>query len=245
MPNQKRKAPKISVEEFINLNDPKTIGKAAAAQAAADLIQDGMLVGLGTGSTANFFIDSLIQRVQNGLKIMAVATSFRSLQRAQKGGIPILEIETLSEIDIAVDGADEIDYQKQMIKGGGGALLREKIVASMSKERVVIVDSSKLVDHLGRFPLPVELIPFAWRATVKKIEDAGYRGDLRKNKEGNPFVTDNGNWIYDIALSYPCLNPEKEDQILKNIPGILETGFFLRLAGPVVVGFPDEKVEIR
>ena len=143
--------------------------KQAVGHKAADLIQDGMLVGLGTGSTVFYFIEKLIERVKDGLHIRAVSSSLRSAELASKGGIPLIDINTLSHLDITVDGADEIDHEKRMIKGGGGALLREKIVASMSKEMIVVVDESKLSAKLGRCKLPVEVIPFAHEVTHKKI----------------------------------------------------------------------------
>lgn len=217
---------------------PTQRAKQAAGYAAADLIEDGMLVGLGTGSTAAYFIERLIQRTKEGLSISAIATSQRSEQQAREGGIPIIDINTVTELDITVDGADEIDHQKRMIKGGGGALLREKIVASMSREMVVIVDEKKVVDQLGAFPLPIEVVPFAHPATLHKIQKLGYKGAFRKQENGNFYVTDNGNFIIDIHLGRDS-NPEKDNDTLRNIPGVVETGFFFNLAGRVIVGHAD------
>ena len=214
--------------------------KHAAAKAAADLIQDGMCVGLGTGSTATYFIDYLIDRQKrSGLKIKAVASSERSAKQARDGGIPLSDINTLTSVDIAVDGADEIDHHKRMIKGGGGALLREKIVASMSREMVVIVDESKVVKQLGSFPLPLEITPFAFTATLFKICSLGYRGAMRLKQDGHYYATDNGNYIIDITFPKKCADPEKDQQILRAIPGVLETGFFFGMAGRVLIGHPN------
>jgi ribose 5-phosphate isomerase A len=220
-------------------------GKEAVGRAAANLIEDGMVVGLGTGSTAHFFIAALGERCRQGLRIRGVATSEASLKQAQAEGIPTVSLDELSTlIDLDVDGADEIDHQKRMIKGGGGALVREKIIASTSKEMVVIVDSSKVVDRLGKFPLPVEIIPFGHKATIQKLRDLGYQGVLRRDKSGEIYVTDNHNYIYDIQFPQPTDDPERHDQVIQGIPGVVDTGFFFGLAGRVLVGHPDGKVKI-
>jgi len=221
------------------------VAKEAAGKAAADLVNNGMFVGLGTGSTAAYFIKALGERCRDGLEVQAVATSKASFLLAQDECIPM--VEDLSEIvmlDITVDGADEIDKKKRMIKGGGGALLREKIIASMSQEMIVVVDEAKLVNHLGGVPLPVEIIPFAYQATIDKIERLGYSGSLRMSKGKRPYVTENHNYIFDIRFSLPCLDPESDEHALKGIPGVVETGFFLNLAGRVIVGYKDGKVKI-
>ena len=226
---------------MITSNTPSKndIAKEAAGKRAADFVKDGMVVGLGTGTTATFFIKYLGVRCQEGLKITAVASSNQSFNLAKSCGIPLLNVDEVVVVDLTVDGADEIDDQKRLIKGGGGALLREKILAYMSKEMVVIVDSTKKVEHLGRFPLPVEISSFAFPATIHHLEKQGYKPALRKTKEGKWFVTDNGNMIVDIQLTFPCLYPEKENEIIKNIPGIIETGFFFHLARRVLIGYPD------
>ncbi|MES2122492.1 MAG: ribose-5-phosphate isomerase RpiA [Chlamydiota bacterium] len=212
---------------------------------AAEFVKEGMRVGLGTGSTAHFFIERLIQRCKEGLKISAIATSKQSHKMAQEGGIPLLDAEQVTELDLTVDGADEIDSQKRMIKGGGGALVREKIIAAMSKELIVIVDASKLVHNLGKVKLPVEIVSFATRATIHHIDKAGFRGDFRKNADGTRFSTDNNNAIFDIHLPLPCENPEKIHQTLIAIPGVVDTGFFFHLAGRVIVGFADGQVVVK
>ncbi len=218
--------------------------KKRAGEKAAEFIQDGMVVGLGTGSTVSYFISCLIERCKQGLKIKTIASSNRSLDQAKAGGIPIIDINTLSSIDITVDGADEIDPQKQMIKGGGGALLREKIVASMSKEMVVIVDESKLVPKLGGCKLPVEIVPFGLKATIHKLEKFGYRGTLRL-ASGSPYCTDNGNFLLDLHLDPAKVNPFADHERIISIPGVVDTGFFLNLAGRVVVGFSDGQIVVQ
>jgi ribose 5-phosphate isomerase A len=226
------------------MQDRLASAKQAAGRAAAEFIRDGMYVGLGTGTTAAYFIEALIDRHRAGLNITTVATSKRSEQLALQGGLPMTDINTISQLDMTVDGADEIDKEKRMIKGGGGALLREKVIASMSKEMVVIVDSSKVVDYLGKFHLPVEIIPFAHHWIIKKLSVLGYSGNLRKTEKGGIYITDNGNYIYDIDLHYPCLHPEQNHMQIRSVAGVVDTGFFFKLAGRVVVGYPDGQVKI-
>lgn len=217
--------------------DLEKIKKLAGYQAAA-LVKEGMIVGLGTGSTAKYFIEKLIERKENeNLNIQTVSSSTSSLNQAKKGNLNILDINKIDTIDLTVDGADEIDLQKRMIKGGGGALLREKIVASMSREMVVIVDESKQVTLLGHKKLPVEVIPFACMTTLRKIQKRGLSAQFRTQREGSKelFITDNGNYIIDIHFNALLEDPEKEHALLKEIPGVVETGFFFHLAGRVIV----------
>jgi ribose 5-phosphate isomerase A len=227
--------------EFMNQEEIK---KSVGYQ-AAHLIEDGMLIGLGTGSTVYYFIEKLIERVSLGLKIKAVSSSSKSTKQAADGGIPLIEIDAIDYLDITVDGADEIDSQKRMIKGGGGALLREKIIASMSKEMIVVVDDSKLSSHLGKHKLPVEVVPFAHQVTLRKIQKLGFNAKFRKSENNTLFVTDNQNYIIDISYNKSIENPEQDHQILKSIPGVVETGFFFHLAGRVIVGFSDGQVIIK
>lgn len=219
--------------------------KKAVGYRAATFVHDGMRVGLGTGTTAFFFIERLIQRCKEGLKIQALATSDHSLLMAKKGGIPILDETQITSLDLTVDGADEIDPQKRMIKGGGGALTREKIVASMSKEMIVIVDESKCVSALGKSKLPVEILPFAKQATLHHITKAGYRAEFRKKTDGSLFVTDNQNLIVDIHFDSVREHPERDHELLIHIPGVVDTGFFFHLAGRVIVGFADGQVVVK
>ncbi|MFS8563746.1 MAG: ribose-5-phosphate isomerase RpiA [Rhabdochlamydiaceae bacterium] len=216
--------------------------KKAAGQKAAQLVLDGMIVGLGTGTTAYWFIHSLIPLCKK-INIQAVATSSASLEQARKGGIPLLDVNTITSIDITVDGADEIDPERRMIKGGGGALLKEKIIASMSKEVIVIIDETKLVPKLGKCKLPVEIVPFGVQSTIHKLEQQGFSGTLRKDKNGI-YKTENGNYIYDIHLDPNKTHPAEDHERLIQIPGVIETGFFLNLATQVIVGFLDGTVRL-
>lgn len=219
------------------------IAKKAAAKIAADHVKEGMRVGLGTGSTATYFISFLAERCRNGLRIQAVATSLQSAEKARQEGIPLVDINTLITLDLSVDGADEIDREKRMIKGGGGALLREKIVGAMSNEYLIIVDEGKMVKHLGKFPLAIEISPFGYSATLEKLEEKGYRSRLRMKSLDEIYVTDNGGYITDIQLRFPCLDPEKEDEQLKKIPGVLETGLFYRMVDKVIVGYGNGRCD--
>lgn len=221
----------------------ETMAKKAAGQKAVEFVKDGMLVGLGSGTTSFYFIESLGERCREGLQIQALATSEKSKLQALAGGIPLLEDNVPSQLDIAVDGADEIDGAKRMIKGGGGALLREKIIAAMSKQRVVIIDESKYVKKLGKFPLAVEIIPFAYQATLKHLEDLGYRGSLRQSNEA-PYLTDHHNYIFDIVFRQGIDDALEEALRLKSIPGVIETGLFINLANIIIMGCFDGRVEI-
>lgn len=209
--------------------------KRAAAIKAAELIEDGMCLGLGSGSTVYFFMQELIKRCNEGLNITAACSSLATRQMAEEGGIKL--IDEFVTLDLTIDGADEIDPKKRMIKGGGGALLREKIIASSSAEMVVIVDKSKCVEKLGQGKLPLEIAPFGARATAEKIP---FEGAFRMQDE-TLYITDNGNYIYDVYFSG---DPEDVEIQLRSIPGVLETGFFFSLAGRVIIGQSDETVEV-
>lgn len=217
--------------------------KAIAAKAALSFIKDGMKVGLGTGSTAEFFIRELALLCNKGLKIQALATSKASHHLAETLHIPLMDPQNTISLDVVVDGADEVDAQKNMIKGGGGALLFEKIVAAMAKEMIVIVDESKVVTQLGAFPLPLEISPYAYQATFHHLEKAGYAPKIRKTSFGH-FLTDSGHMTFDLQLTSPITDPYALDRSLKSIPGVLETGLFLRLATKVIVGHPNETVTL-
>ncbi|MFI5344149.1 MAG: ribose 5-phosphate isomerase A [Chlamydiales bacterium] len=225
---------------------PIIIAKKAAGETAADLIKDGMLVGLGTGSTASFFIEALGKKCrEERLQITAVATSMQSTRQAKAAGIPLLDDNQIVTLDLTVDGADEIDPHKNMIKGGGGALLREKILAKSSHEMVVIVDETKLVDHLGSFPVPVEIAIFSYRSTLNRLIENGYDGKMRHNRDQSLHVTDSGHYIIDIQFQEPILDPALESRQLKEIPGVLETGLFFNIAGRVIVGYEDGFAKIN
>lgn len=211
--------------------------KRAAAEHAAALVQRRMIVGLGTGTTVHYFIDALADRVREGLDIRAVVTSIDSQQRAGQGGIPLVDdLET--ELDLAIDGADEIDPELNCIKGRGGALLREKIVAHASRRFVLIADASKLVDRLGAVPVPIEILPFLWHVTKRSIESLGGRAELRM-AGGQPFRTDNLNYILDTV--FPRIDPDLP-AMLHSIPGVLEHGIFRGVASGALIGLADGQV---
>lgn len=212
-------------------------GKKNAALRAVEAVKDGMRLGIGTGSTVHYFIQALIEKVGQGLNIEAVASSEASKLLAQKGGIPLMDEREFTMLDLTVDGADEIDAAGRMIKGGGGALCREKILASSSKDLFIIVDASKVVKKLGKRKLPVEILPFGLKATVDKIEKCGFKGALRKGH------TDNGNVLFDITLPSLLANPEETHNILVNIPGVVETGLFFHVVKKVFVGHLSGTVE--
>lgn len=222
-----------------------TQSKKAVGELAAQLIEPGMRVGLGTGSTATFFIKALGKRVKEGLKVVCAASSDTSLALARSLSIPLIQDEEIEELDVTVDGADEIDPNKNMIKGGGGALFREKILAFASKEMIVIIDDSKWVERLGSFPLPVEVSSFGIASTLKALKAYAPDGMLRKKKDGALFITDNQNYIFDFSPSPSIPLNEDFEHKLKKIPGVIETGLFLGYAGRVIVGFEDRQPEIR
>lgn len=177
--------------------------KEIAGRKAAEYVKDGMVVGLGTGSTAKFMVDAVGELVKNGMKIQGVPTSRATEAQARELGIPLLDINEVDHIDLAIDGVDEIDPQFNATKGGGGALFREKVVASLAKEVIWIMDESKLVDALGAFPLPIEVVPYGYTIVFKKMEEYGFNPKMRMNGE-ELFVTDNGNYIIDLQLGVPA-----------------------------------------
>lgn len=218
--------------------------KEAACRAAAKLVRDGEIVGLGTGSTAHFAVVALGERVKAGLKIIGIPTSVQTGELARAVGIPLTTLDEHPEIDITIDGADEIDPQLRLIKGGGGALLREKVIAAASKKMVVVVDSSKVVPVLGKFPLPIEVISFARTVVEKKIVSLGGSPKLRAKPDGSPFITDNGNQILDCSFG-KIDDPAALALILSDTPGIVEHGLFIGLAKLALVGRGDRVEELR
>jgi ribose 5-phosphate isomerase A len=214
--------------------------KRQAAARALEHVQDGMKLGLGTGSTAKHFVELLGERVRAGLKILGVPTSEATRQQAAECGIPLTTLDEVDRLDLTVDGADEIDHALDVIKGGGGALLREKIVAAASDRMIVIADESKWVEALGRFPLPVEVIPFGLAATQRAIGKAfaetGNSGQMvvRPGKDGHVFVTDGGHWIVDAHLGR-IMDAPRLAGLLTSIPGVVEHGLFIGLAGTAVL----------
>ena len=222
--------------------DPVALKRAAAAR-ALDYIEDGMKLGLGTGSTADLFLELLAERIRGGLAIIGTPTSERTADHARRLGIPLAELDSLGRLDLAVDGADEADGNLDLIKGGGGALLREKIVAASAARFVVIADESKFVDPLGSFPLPVEVVPFGHISTRGRIrqtaQDLGYEDvtlQLR-GKDGEAFRTDNGNYIYDCAFG-AITNAQLLATSLSVTPGIVDHGLFVGMASALVLAGP-------
>ena len=217
--------------------------KRQAAEQALNYVEDGMKLGLGTGSTAAKFIELLGAKVRSGLKVVCVPTSEATRAQAAALNIPLTTLDQTPVLDLTVDGADEIDEELRLIKGGGGALLREKIVAVASDRVVIIADNSKRVEVLGRFPLPLEVVPFGLAATQRLIAqlaaDSGCEGDikLRLGTDGKPFVTDNGNHILDCAFG-AIDDPEALDDALKLVPGLVESGLFLGVADVGIIAGP-------
>ena len=208
--------------------------KELAAQKSLDFVEDGMVVGLGTGSTATRFIKLLGERVQRGLKIRGIASSKTTKRLAESLSIPIVDFQQCPEIDVAIDGADEIAPGLALIKGGGGALLHEKIVASASKRFIVIADSSKVVTRLGKFPLPVEVIPTAAPVVSRKVVDKGIRPTIRRLKTGSEFITDEGNIILDCECG-EIQDPDALAAFIRSIVGVVEHGLFLHMAERALV----------
>jgi ribose 5-phosphate isomerase A len=218
--------------------------KRAAAARAIEFVRPGMRLGLGTGSTAYHFVDLLGESVRKGLKVVAVPSSEATRAQAAGLGIPLTTLDDTPELDLTVDGADEIAPDLTLIKGGGGALLREKIVAAASAKMIVIADQSKWVAVLGRFPLPVEIAPFGAtatrRAVATAIAEAGCPGTttVRQGQNGHAFVTDGGHWLLDAALQR-IADPQALATRLSAVPGVMEHGLFIGLAGAAILGGPD------
>lgn len=223
--------------------DPQLEQKRAAARRAAELVRDGMLLGLGSGSTAELWLAELAGRVRAGLRVRGVPTSRRTERLAQAAGLSLTTLEAEPRLDLAVDGADEVERQSLcLIKGRGGALLREKLVAAASDRRVIVVDQSKLVPALGRGPLPVEVVPFGWRQTLGRLEQLGAQVNLRQ-VDGRPFVSDEGNYVVDCAFG-PIDDPAALAARIKALLGVVEHGLFVGLADRVVVAGPGVVEEL-
>ena len=218
--------------------------KELAARDSLRFVQDGQIVGLGTGSTAAYFVRFLGEKVQQGLKIKGIPTAVRTRELAASLGIPLTTLDEYQQIDVTIDGADEFDPKLRLIKGGGGALLREKVVASASKKLVIIADSSKQVATLGRFPLPVEVVRFAQALVTKKIQALGATVKLRQGADGKPFVTDEGHHLLDCSFG-EIDDPPALARVLSDMPGVMEHGLFIGMASEALVGKGDEVVEVR
>ncbi|WP_419954380.1 ribose-5-phosphate isomerase RpiA [Neobacillus niacini] len=216
------------------MNEKKEVGEKAV-----EYVKDGMVVGLGTGSTVFYTITKLGQLVQQGLSIKGVPTSEQTKQLAIQLGIPLVSFNEIEQIDVAIDGADEVDSELNLIKGGGGALLREKIIAAAAKTFIVVADSDKNVDTLGTFPLPIEVVPFGYEMTAKHIRKLGGSPKLRK-KDGAPYRTDNGNYIIDSNFQEITQSRELEKN-LNLIPGVVDNGLFVDMAD-IVITIKDNKL---
>lgn len=234
-----------------NTLSPIDTAKFIAAKRATQFVENGMKVGLGTGSTAAWLVKCLGEQVrEDGLRIKGVPTSARTAELAREVGIEVISLDEAKWLDLTIDGADEYDGNLNLIKGGGGALLQEKIVATSSDRMVVIADASKAVESLGSFPLPVEVVPFGWQTTRMLLEEAligmdvlGRTVSLRMNGEA-PYYTDEGNHILDLHLNR-IGNPRQLSLILNQIPGVVENGLFLDICDAVVIGYGDGRVEVR
>jgi len=230
-------------------NSPQDEAKrAAAAKAIESFLQDGMTIGLGSGTTSRFFVRILGERVKDGLRVVGVPSSKSTGELAQEVGIPLADLNDVEQLDLTIDGADEIDAKGRMIKGGGANLLWEKIVASASRKMVAIVDESKKVQRLGRFPLPIEVVPFAWRSTERHLQNlfkrngyADVRIDVRGGTE-KPLITDSGHYLLDCHLQ-AIADPESLALNLNQIPGVVEHGLFIGIATDAAVGQADGTAE--
>jgi ribose 5-phosphate isomerase A len=218
--------------------------KEAAARASLHFVRDGNVVGLGTGSTAAYAVRFLGEQVRAGLKIRGIPTSVHTKELAAGVGIPLTTLDEFQQIDVTIDGADEFDPQLHLIKGGGGALLREKIIASASRQLVIIADSSKQVAVLGKFPLPVEVIPFAQPLVAKRITALGAAVKPRQDAKGNPFVSDEGHHILDCSFGQ-IPDPPALARTLSDMPGVVEHGLFIDLATVVLLAQDEKVTELR
>ncbi|MBF2453806.1 ribose-5-phosphate isomerase RpiA [Listeria seeligeri] len=217
--------------------------KKIAGEKACEWVKDGMVVGLGTGSTVYYTIEKLGELVQQGLKITGVATSEQTARQAEKLGIPLKSLNDVAEIDITIDGADEVNGAFQGIKGGGGALLREKMVAEASRLNIWVVGEEKLVDSLGNFPLPLEVIPFGWKQIQRSLEKEGIQTTLRKQQNKEIYQTNNGNYILDI-VNQTFINPVEWQEKLAQIPGVVEQGLFLNYVDIIICGKANGEIKL-
>ncbi|MBC2329124.1 ribose-5-phosphate isomerase RpiA [Listeria swaminathanii] len=217
--------------------------KKIAGEKACEWIKDGMIVGLGTGSTVYYTIEKLGDMVAKGLQITGVATSEETAKQAEKLGIPLKSLNDVTEIDVTIDGADEIDADFQGIKGGGGALLREKMVANASLKNIWVVSEEKLVRNLGEFPLPLEVIPFGWKQIQRELEKDDIETNLRKQSSGVVYVTNNGNYILDI-VNQTFTDTAMWQEKLAQIPGVMEHGLFLDYVDMIICGKANGEIEL-
>ena len=221
--------------------------KRVAGRRAAELVADGMTLGLGTGSTVFFFLERLAERIRDeGLTLRGVPTSLDTERKAREMGIPLVGLDQVEGLDLTVDGADEIDGRFDMIKGGGGALLREKVVASITRREVVVVGPEKLVERLGTtFELPVEVVPFALPVVARRLAALGCEPRLRAPRDGGDYRTDNGNAVLDCRFPEGIRDAPATELAILTVPGVVECGLFIGLAHVLVIGHADGRAEVR
>lgn len=215
--------------------------KRAVARRAAELVRDGMMLGLGTGSTAKHLLYALAERMKDGLRFTGVPTSETTKKLALELKIPVVEIDEAEQIQLAIDGADEITSELNLMKGGGGAFLQEKMVAFAAEKFVVIGDETKLVDHLGKFPLPVEIVPYGIERIKRHITSTGCKRVSLRYRNDTIYVTDHGHFVLDCHFDI-ISNPARLNVTLKEIPGVVETGLFLGMADTAIIGYADGKI---
>jgi ribose 5-phosphate isomerase A len=224
---------------------PKDLMKKNVGEYAATFVQPGTVIGIGTGTTAYWMIMTLGRQVKQGFVLTAVPTSRQTEQLAREQGIPLTTLNDVDRLALTIDGADEVDPALQLIKGGGGALLQEKMVAAASERMLVIADEQKMVSRLGKFPLPVEVIPFGWKQVQRKIAALGCPQSVLRLKDGQPLITDNGHFILDAHFG-EIDDAHALGEALHDIPGVVEHGLFIGLATEILVGYADGSVkEIR
>lgn len=216
--------------------------KRLVGKEAVSLIQQDMTIGIGSGSTVFYFIEALGEKVRNGFSCKGVPTSLQTLSLAQQHGIPMIELNEAGQIDMDIDGADEIDEQFRLIKGGGGALLQEKMVAAASRQVVIIADEAKLKSQLGAFPLPLEVIPYGWKKVQQQIKDNWSIDSSLRMKNNQPLVTDHGHYILDCQFKN-IPDPVQLNNSLHLIPGVVETGLFIDLCDLAIIGYPDGSIK--
>lgn len=222
--------------------DPYAGAKRSAGRAAADLVPSGARLGLGTGSTFVHVLDRLHERMRDGFEVVGVPTSEATALRARELEIPLCDLAEVEFLDLAIDGADEVDPDLHLIKGAGGALVREKIVAAAARELIVVVSSNKVVEHLGAHPLPVEVMRFGWQQTGRALERLGCQASLRRQDDDEPYSTDNANYVFDCAFG-SIENPTEMEARINAIPGVLDNGLFVGMATKVIVA--EDNGEIR
>ncbi len=217
--------------------------KQRAGEKSVEYVREGMTLGLGTGSTAYWMVERLGERVREGLRVRCVPTSRRTEEQARALGIPLVTFNEVQQLDLTIDGADEIGPGLSLVKGGGGALLREKLVAAASRRMIVVADAGKRVEVLGRFPLPVEVVPFAWEVTARRVERVTGVEPVVRRAGAEPYVTDNGNYILDCGCG-TIEDPERTERELKLLPGVVECGLFVGMAEVAILAGDDGELEI-